>query len=63
MDLDRSTPNVVKIALITMDALIWLAIELYGSFVEVFCSNSPLDLHYYWTREKTRTSSVGGRTV
>ena len=31
-----------------------LVLELYASFVEVYCSNSPLDLHCYKTRHFLR---------
>ena len=32
-----------------MDTSVWLVINLYGSFTDVFCSNSMLDLHRYRT--------------
>ena len=31
----------------SMDVLVWLLVELCGSFVEAYCSDSPLGQHFY----------------
>ena len=45
-----------------MDVLIWLVVDLYGSFMEVHSSSSTLDLHcnrnYHVQLAETRTSNV-----